>query len=326
MATTLETTFAGLRLRNPVIVGSSGLTDCAAKNKKLYEAGAGALVLKSLFEEQIMMDVAGMDDPSMSPEASDYLHGYVRQHKLGEYLALVRESKQACPIPIIASMNCYDDANWVDFARQIEDAGADAIEVNILVLQADVRYTPGSFEQRHVDILRHIKRTVSLPVIMKLGTNLTNPVALIDQLKANGAAGIVLFNRFYQPDIDIEKMEQTSGSIFSHEDEFPAALRWISIASAAVKQMDYAASGGIHSPEAVVKALLAGAGAVEVCSAIYEQTDAFIGRCTEFLSEWMTRKGMENIEKFKGRLNMHDLKGVNTFERTQFLRYISSYN
>ena len=287
MATTLETTFAGLRLRNPVIVGSSGLTDCAAKNKKLYEAGAGALVLKSLFEEQIMMDVAGMDDPSMSPEASDYLRGYVRQHKLGEYLALVRESKQACPIPIIASMNCYDDANWVDFARQIEDAGADAIEVNILALQADVRYTPGSFEQRHVDILRHIKRTVSLPVIMKLGTNLTNPVALIDQLKANGAAGIVLFNRFYQPDIDIEKMEQTSGSIFSHEDEFPA---------------------------------------VEVCSAIYEQTDAFIGRCTEFLSEWMTRKGMENIEKFKGRLNMHDLKGVNTFERTQFLRYISSYN
>ena len=113
-----------------------------------------------------------------------------------------------CDIPIIASINCYDDSNWVDFARQIEAAGADALEVNILALQTEVNYTYGSFEQRHIDILRHIRSTVQIPVIMKLGDNLTNPVALINQLRANGAAAVVLFNRFYQPDIDVEKMTQ----------------------------------------------------------------------------------------------------------------------
>ena len=204
--TTLETTYAGLKLRNPIIVGSSGLTNSADKNRRLYEAGAGAVVLKSLFEEQILMDADSLSNPQMAPEGSDYLLNYVRMHKLGEYLELIRETKKACPIPVIASINCYDDSNWVDFARQIEEAGADALEINILALQTEIDYKPGSFEQRHVDILRHVKKTVSIPVIMKLGTNLTNPVALMEQLKANGAAAVILFNRFYQPDIDIEKM------------------------------------------------------------------------------------------------------------------------
>ena len=133
------------------------------------------------------------------------------RHKLAEYLTLIKESKKECSIPIIASINCYSDSEWVDFAKQIQEAGADALEINILALQSDVQYTYGSFEQRHIDILRHIKQTVTIPVIMKLGDNLTNPVALIDQLYANGAAAVVLFNRFYQPDINIEKMEQVSG-------------------------------------------------------------------------------------------------------------------
>ena len=224
MATTLETTFAGLRLRNPIIVSSSGLTDNAAKNRKLDEAGAGAIVLKSLFEEQIMMEVDHQGDLNMYPEGSEYLAAYIRQHKLNEYLNLIKESKQACSIPIIASINCYSDDHWIDFARQIEAAGADALEINILALQADAQYTYGSFEQRHIDILRHVKGTVSIPVIMKLGDNLTNPVALIDQLQANGADAVVLFNRFYQPDIDIDKMVQTTGPVFSNGSELPHVL------------------------------------------------------------------------------------------------------
>ena len=123
---TLETTFAGLKLRNPIIVSSSGLTDSAAKNQKLSEAGAGAIVLKSLFEEQIMMEADWLGDPNMYPEGSDYLVGYIREHKLGEYLNLIKESKKVCNIPIIASINCYQDADWVEFATKIEEAGADA--------------------------------------------------------------------------------------------------------------------------------------------------------------------------------------------------------
>lgn len=323
MATSLQTTFAGLSLRNPIIVSSSGLTDSAAKNRKLSEAGAGAIVLKSLFEEQIMMEVHQNDDPSMSPEAADKLSVYILHHKLNEYLSLIRESKKVCDIPVIASINCYKDDVWADFAKQIEEAGADALEINILSLQTDVQYTYGSFEQRHIDILRHIKKTVKIPVIMKLGSNLTNPVALIDQLYANGAAAVVLFNRFYQPDIDIDKMVQTTGPVFSNGSELPHVLRWIGIASAAVNKLDYAASGGIHSAEGIVKALLAGASAVEVCSAIYQQSASVIAEYNAFLKQWMEGKGMESIAQFKGKLNLSDPKGVNTFERTQFLKYFA---
>ena len=322
---TLETTFAGLKLKNPIIVSSSGLTDSAAKNQKLCEAGAGAIVLKSLFQEQIMMEVDAIGDTTMFPEGSDYLAGYVREHKLGEYLNLIQESKKVCDIPVIASINCYEDADWIDFAKKIEEAGADALEVNILALQTEVLYNYGAFEQRHIEILSHIKKTVNIPVIMKLGDNLTNPIALIDQLYANGAAAVVLFNRFYQPDIDIEKMTQTSGNVFSHEADLSKTLRWIGIASAAVKNLDYAASGGIHSAEGIVKAILSGATAVEMCSTIYQNSAAVIQEYLTFLQNWMERKGMENLAQFKGKLNIHDLKGVNTFERTQFLKYFSSH-
>ena len=315
---TLETTFAGLKLKNPIIVSSSGLTDSAAKNQKLSEAGAGAIVLKSLFEEQIMMEADWMGDPNMYPEGSDYLVGYIREHKLGEYLNLIKESKKVCNIPIIASINCYQNA-------EIEEAGADALEINILALQTDVQYTYGTFEQRHIDILSHIKKTVKIPVIMKLGDNLTNPIALIDQLYANGAAAVVLFNRFYQPDINIEKMIQVSGNVFSNESDLSKALRWIGIASAAVNKLDYAASGGIHSPEGVVKAILAGASAVEICSVLYQNSATIIEEYIRFLNLWMDRKGMETISQFKGILNVNDPKGVNTFERTQFLKYFSSH-
>ena len=156
---------------------------------------------------------------------------------------------------------------------------------------------------------------------MKLGDNLTNPVALIDQLYANGAAAVVLFNRFYQPDINIEKMEHISGEVFSTVADLGTPLRWIGIASAAVDKIDYAASGGVANAEAVVKAILAGASAVEVCSAIYQNTTAFLGDANLFLSAWMERKGFNSIAQFKGKLNIKDIQGINTFERTQFLKY-----
>ena len=292
MATTLQTTFAGLSLRNPIIVSSSGLTDSAAKNQKLCEAGAGAIVLKSLFEEQIMMEVY---------------------------------HKKVCDIPVIASINCYKDDVWADFAKQIEEAGADALEINILALQTDVQYTYGSFEQRHIDILRHIKKTVKIPVIMKLGSNLTNPVALIDQLYANGAAAVVLFNRFYQPDINIDKMTQVAGDVFSNEADLSNSLRWTGIASAAVNKIDYAISGGIHSAEGIVKSILAGASAVEICSVLYKESSAVINEYNKFVADWMANKGMESIAQFKGKLNVGDVKGVNTFERTQFLKYFAQH-
>ena len=278
--TDLKTTFAGLQLKNPIIISSSGLTNSAGKNKKLAEAGAGAIVLKSLFEEQIFIEADQLKDPTYS-EGNDYLAEYIREHKLSEYLELIKESKKVCDIPIIASINCYTDSEWINFAKQIEEAGADALEINILALQSDVQYK-------------------------------------------YGAAAVVLFNRFYQPDIDIEKMEHISGNVFSNASDLSKTLRWIGIASAMVDKIDYAASGGIHKPEAVVKAILAGASAVEVCSAIYQNTNMYIGEMTRFLQTWMEGKGFKNIAQFKGKLNAKDVQGINMWERTQFLKYFSS--
>ena len=319
----LETSFAGLRLKNPIIVSSSGLTDTAVKNQRWAQAGAGAGVLKSLFEEQILMEADWLGDPNMYPEGSDYLVEYVKEHKLEEYLRLIRESKQLCDIPVIASINCYRESDWIAFAERIEQAGADAIEVNILALQSAVHYPYGTFEQRHISILSRIKQHVGIPIIMKLGSNFTNPIALINQLYANGAAAVVLFNRFYRPDIDIDKLQQTAGETFSNDSELSEALRWIGIASAAVPRIDYAASGGVHSAEAVIKALLAGASAVEVCSALYLHSAALIEEFKKSICSWMDRQGMQSIPQFKGLLNNKDLTGVNTFERIQFLRYFS---
>lgn len=321
---TLKTVFAGLELRNPIIVSSSGLTDSAKKNQRFYKAGVGAIVLKSLFEEQMMQEADWLGDPNMYPEGSDYLVEYVRQNKLSEYLELIKDTKKVCPIPIIASINCYQNDEWVDFAEQIEAAGADAIEINILALQADVHYTYGSFEQRHIDILSHIKKKVRIPIIIKLGNNLTNPVALIDQLYANGAAAVVLFNRFYQPDIDIQHLKQIPGSVFTTDAELSKSLRWIGIASAIVDKLDYAASGGVHSPESIVKAILAGASAVEICSAFYQNGHDLVGEYIHFLDAWMDHKGMKTIPQFKGMLNVKNVKGINIFERIQFMKYFSN--
>ena len=194
-----------------------------------------------------------------------------------------------------------------------------------MAIQSSLNYQYGAFEQRHIDILKHVKSRVRVPLIVKLGANLTNPVKLIEQLYVNGAAAVVLFNRFYQPDINIDKMEQGTGNVFSTEADFAQSLRWIGIASAAVNKIDYALSGGIHSAESVVKALLAGASAVEICSVLYQRSTTVIEQFNDFLNQWMNKKGMESISQFKGKLNMNDHKGATTFERTQFLKYFASH-
>ncbi len=316
----LKTTFAGLQLKNPFIVSSSNLTDNASKNQEWEKAGAGAIVLKSLFEEQILWESAHIMSEE-HPDANDYLSGYLRAHYLEEYTRLIKDSKAACSIPIIASINCYTDKEWADFAKMIQEAGADAIELNLMAIQTRIDYTYGAFEQRHVDILKHVLSQVSIPVIVKLGNNLTNPIALIDRLHATGAKGVVLFNRFYQTDIDIENLAYTSGPVLSEGGELSNALRWIGIAATAVGNIDYAASGGVNNAESMIKALLAGASAVEVCSVLYKDGPARLQAMLEGLREWMERHGYGQISDFKGKMKAKDVEGVNIFERTQFLKY-----
>lgn len=259
-----------------------------------------------------------------SPEADDYLNAYVRSNALNEHIELIREVKKSCSIPVIASINCYTKSEWTDFAKHLEEAGADALEINILALQTGLEYQYGSFEQLHIEVLKSIKSVVNIPVIMKLGSNLTNPVTLINQLYANGAAAVVLFNRFYQPDINIETLSYTSSNVFSSSNELAEKIRWTAIASASVPQIDFGISGGVHCGKGVIKSILAGANAVEVCSAIYQYGNKEIKAMTDELNVWMDSKGYKNIEQIKGLMNAKKTE-INPLERTQFMKYYSSH-
>ena len=202
----IKTRFAGLELSSPVIVGSSSQTASVSKLVEFEKAGAGAVVLKSLFEESITMEIAA-NDTDIHPEAYDYLAGYIGEKVLSDYLGLIREAKKSLSIPVIASIACHTDGKWEEFAKRIEEAGADALELNIMSLCTARNYTAGSFEKMNADIIAHVSRIINIPVIAKIGSNLTNPVELCDRFLSLGAKGVVLFNRFYPTDIDIDKIQ-----------------------------------------------------------------------------------------------------------------------
>lgn len=319
----LETTFAGLKLKNPIIVASSGMTDSVQKNIKHARAGAGAIVLKSLFEEQIMMEALAQPQDYEHTEGDEYFFAYYRGHKVAQYLDLISQTKAAIDIPVIASINCFSNDTWIEFARELVRAGADALEINILALQTNPDALYGSFEQRHVDILKRLKEVVSIPIVMKLGSNFTNPVALIQQLYREGVSGVVLFNRFYQPDIDIDSLTQTHGSVFTSPSDFANSLRWVGIASAQVEEVDIAASGGVSKSADIIKFILAGASAVQVCSAIYNEGSDFISDSLEVIEKWMNQKKIDKLSDVQGQLNVNNVQGINTFGRNQFLRYFT---
>ncbi len=319
----LETTFAGLKLKNPIIVASSGMTDSVQKNIKHARAGAGAIVLKSLFEEQIMMEALAQPQDYEHTEGDEYFFAYYRGHKVAQYLDLISQTKAAIDIPVIASINCFSNDTWIEFARELVRAGADALEINILALQTNPDALYGSFEQRHVDILKRLKEVVSIPIVMKLGSNFTNPVALIQQLYREGVSGVVLFNRFYQPDIDIDSLTQTHGSVFTSPSDFANSLRWVGIASAQVEEVDIAASGGVSKSADIIKFILAGASAVQVCSAIYNEGSDFISDSLEVIEKWMNQKKIDKLSDVQGQLNVNSVQGINTFGRNQFLRYFT---
>ena len=320
----LETTFAGLTLKNPFIVSSSNLTNSAEKNKKWEEAGASAVVLKSLFEEEIEAEAAWMQD-GVHTEGQDYLLYYHRAHRLEEYLNLIKETKAQCTIPVIASINCYRLTEWTDFAKQIEEAGADALELNIMSICSELDYEYGAYERLHIDIVKQIKRSVSIPVVVKLGKNLTNPIPLINQLYAHGVAGVVLFNRMVTPDINLDKMSYIAGDVFSHPSDLYESIRWIGLASHRVPKLAYAASGGVTDAASMVKAILAGASAVEVCSVLYQKKEKGIQEMLDELEAWMDNNNYAQISDFKGMMNAGKAGGGTAFERVQFFKNFGKY-
>lgn len=321
---TLETTFAGLKLKNPLIAASSGLTNSISKIVELDNAGIGAIVLKSLFEEQIENHSEKLSQITDYPEAGDYINTYIQMNHMGKYLDLIRSAKEKCNVPIIASINCYKSAKWIDFAKTIQDAGADALELNLFVLNAG-EFGDTYLEDTYVSIVREIKKVIHIPVIIKIAKNISNLPGLISKLKALGADGVVLFNRFYQLDIDINSMEITSGPVFSNPTDFSDTLRWTAIVSGRVPDFDIACSYGVHSWEDAIKGILAGATSIQLCSILYEQGADAVTNMLTCLEEWMDQNNFSSLAEFKGKLNYANIKSPYMYERVQFMKYFSSY-
>jgi dihydroorotate dehydrogenase (fumarate) len=329
----LTTKYMGLTLRNPIIVASCGLSDSFDKIAALEKNGAGAVVLKSLFEEQIILEAEhnlkeAIKDELIYGEYSetlDYIDLHISEKELGKYLDTIKQGKKDLSIPLIASINCVSDTGWTDFARQIEKAGADALELNISVAHFGFGNNSAENEEKYFQILRKIKQEITIPVAVKISPFFTSLGKFIISLETEGANGIVLFNRFAGMDIDIEKIDVTAAEVLSSPSEINNSLRWVAIMASRLK-IDIAASSGMHDGQGVIKQILAGASAVQIASVLYKNGIPYLNEMLKYLESWMDKKGFNYIDQFKGKLSQDKSSHPDVYERLQFMKYFGKIN
>ena len=323
----LSTKYLGLDLKNPIVAGSSGLSETVEGVIDLEKNGAGAVVLKSLFEEDILMelhdDFAEMTRPGTTyPDIYDQFDYDTVEDSVSKYLNMIELSKKKVNIPIIASINCVSSREWPKFAKQIEAAGADALELNVFVMPSDVDRTSQENEKIYFDVIEAVKREVKIPISLKISYYFSNLAYMVKELSRSGIEGITMFNRFYSPDFNLENFTVMSTNVLSTPTEAALPLRWISIMSDRVK-CDLAASTGIHDGRSAVKMILAGADACHVVSALYRFGNQRIGMILEEMENWMDEKGYDNLDQFRGKLSQTKSKNPAAYERAQFMKYFS---
>ncbi len=322
----LSVNYLGLKLKNPIIIGSSELTNTVDKITDLEQNGAAAVVLKSLFEEQIAIEAEVEVDKIESdyPEAIDYIKTYSKERSLDKYINLIKQAKSKVKIPIIASINCVTSGKWIEFAKKIENAGADAIEINISLLPSDSDKTSNDNEKIYFEITKKLKKTIKIPIALKMSHYSAGLANLIKTLSwTKNIDSFVLFNRYYSPDIDIDNMEIIPAQIFSSPNDITDSLRWIFLLSNKI-ETDIAASTGIHSGKDVIKQLLAGATAVQVVSAIYEKGPKHIYNMIDEIKNWMQKNKFNKITDFQSKINDNKDINIKNFERIQFMKYFGN--
>lgn len=325
----LSTNYLGLELKNPIIIASSSLTDSVEKIKELEANGAAAVVLKSIFEEEIIME---MDEqilkmtsrPYVYPETFDYMSEEAEEDIVRKYLRLIKEAKEAVSIPIIASVNCVSSQKWTYLAREIEKAGADAIEINLSVLPTDMNRSVDENENIYYEVLKKVKEQVALPVALKISPYHSNLAHMVKKLDEAGADGIVMFNRFYSPDIDIHNLSISSGQVLSGADDFKNTLRWVGILRDRI-DCSIAATTRIHTSESIIKQILAGADVVQLASIIYMEGSGYIDILTKEIYSWMEEHDFDNIHDFKGKMSQHKSNDPAAFERVQFMKHFRNF-
>ncbi len=324
----LSTSYLGIPLRNPVIAGASPLTGSLKGVCRCAEAGAGAVVLQSLFEEQLTQETAALTEALQNEgqwhsEVYEYLAADIGLRTApAEYLDLIRQAKEKAGVPIIASINCVRAEWWREFAAAVEAAGADALELNAAILPTWFDLNGSEVEARYEQIVRAARAAVRIPIAVKLPETCSSLPDLLRRLTAAGANGFVLFNRFYMPTIDVDAMAIASGCRFSAPEELSPTLRWVALLAGQVNA-SLAASRGVHSGTDVVRCLLAGADAVQAVSAVLKQKPEHIGVMLHEVEEWMRRHGFQRLADFRGRLAQARNPDQELFSRFQYMKWLS---
>jgi dihydroorotate dehydrogenase (fumarate) len=326
----ITTTYLGLPLKNPLVASASPLSRTLDGMKRLEDAGASAIVMYSLFEEQIVHDAGELDHYlqygtesfaealSYFPEAADYNLGPE------DYIEHLHKAKESLDIPVIGSLNGISTGGWISYAQKIAQAGADAIELNVYYIPTDPLLSAEQVEQRYIDVLEAVKRAVSIPVAIKLGPFFSSLANLARRLESAGADGLVLFNRFYQPDIDLEHLDVTPNVILSTPQAMRLPLRWIAILHGRIKA-SLAATSGIHSAEDVLKILMAGADVAMMCSALLKHGPGHIATVLDEVVRWMTEKEYESVTQMKGSMSHRSVADPAAFERANYMKALNSY-
>jgi dihydroorotate dehydrogenase (fumarate) len=325
----LQTTYMGLKLDSPIVVSACTLSEDISNVVKMEDAGAGAVVMFSLFEEQIRNDDANFAAVSqatsnMFAEASDFFPGMDDYH-VGphEYLEKIRQAKARTSIPIIGSLNGITNEGWIEYASLIEQAGADALEVNIFFIPADIHSTGVHVEQRYVDIVKAIRKSIGIPVAVKLNPYFSAIGNMARKLSDEGANGLVLFNRFYQPDFDIQQLKVLPNLQFSDPAEIRLPLLWLAILHGRVP-VSLAATSGVNSYNEVVKYILAGADVAMTASTLYRNGIDYITVMNHGLRNWMHHKGFESINAFKGVMSQQNISDPTAYERANYIKILES--
>jgi len=314
----------GFKLDSPLMACSSTITDSDCKLEALEAAGAGAVVLSSIFEEQVRAEVRDMVavlETQDNPEAYDYIRAdYPMQIGPEKYLDTIRQAKDRVRIPVIASLNCTTRDHWISYAKKIEQAGADALELNVYDIPHDPDEDAAAVETRHLNLVAGVAGEIQIPVAVKIGPHYTSMANFMQRLTALDIQAVVMFNRFFQPVIDIGKLSLKSGINLSRAEDSGLPVRWIALLRERVA-CDIAMTTGVHSAEGAIKGLLAGANAVQVCSALYTPAGvSVIGDMLKDLSVWMSTHGFEGIADFRGRL-AEPLEGKgHGFARAQYVK------
>ncbi len=320
----LSTRYMGLNLKNPIIIASSGLTGNIENIKKLEANGAAAIILKSIFEEEIMHEYNSMinkiDNFDSEYEYFDYYDYKIKQENVAKYIKLIADAKRSVSIPVIASINCVSAHEWTYFAKKIEEAGADGIELNLFVLPSDINKSGAENEKMYFQIVEKIRSEVKIPIGLKISHYFSGLAQTIKNLSESGVQGLALFNRFYNPDFDIDNLKVTSAHVLSNEAELVMPLRWISIMSGKVS-CDLAGTSGIKSGNDVVKMILAGARAVEIASVIYKNGPDYIQTILKELEDYMQKHNYLNLEQFRSKMSQDKNENAAQYERVQFMRY-----